>query len=265
MSAHPRHTFPGIVKSQMNRLRKLCSRDSDFRDAVKNLELRCLNSGYQKTMVTEILNSAASLMRNLRVVYKPILNNKLNVRLITLAGTSYVKKFKDFASRMNTILINSNVRIEIVQCTSTPLSKLLFNNGNGPRNIGTSDECAACRNNMVNDTGVVSSNVTGRQFKVNTTLSCCDGGIYVIDTNCSAQYTGKTIHYGIRSNEHFLQGGTAISPHIRNCEICNNAVEFNLTFVESYLQRGKYTLSEREYLWNTRIRGSINTHKILGT
>ena len=140
-----------------------------------------------------------------------------------------------------------------------------FNNGNGPRNIGTSDECAACRNNMVNDTGVVSSNVTGRQFKVNTTLSCCDGGIYVIDTNCSAQYTGKTIHYGIRSNEHFLQGGTAISPHIRNCEICNNAVEFNLTFVESYLQRGKYTLSEREYLWNTRIRGSINTHKILGT
>ena len=140
-----------------------------------------------------------------------------------------------------------------------------FNNGNGPRNIGTSDECAACRNNMVNDTGVVSSNVTGRQFKVNTTLSCCDGDIYVIDTNCSAQYTGKTIHYGIRSNEHFLQGGTAISPHIRNCEICNNAVEFNLTFVESYLQRGKYTLLEREYLWNTRIRGSINTHKILGT
>ena len=44
-------------------------------------------------------------------------------------------------------------------------------------------------------------------------LNCSDGGIYIIDTTCTAQYTGKTIHYGVRSNEHFLHGGTSISPH----------------------------------------------------
>ena len=117
-SAHPIHTFPGIVKSQMNRLRKLCSGDMEFKDVIKNLELRCLNSGYRKTMVTEILSSSESLTRNLSVVGKPMLNNNSSVRLVTLAGTSYVKKFEDFASRMHTTLGNSNIRIEIVHCTS---------------------------------------------------------------------------------------------------------------------------------------------------
>ena len=82
---------------------------------------------------------------------------------------------------------------------------------------------------------------TGRRFKVDTNLNCIDGGIYVIDTTCTAQYTGKTIHYGLRSNEHFLHGGTVISPHIQNCYVCNNATDFNVN-------RGKYSLSEREYL-----------------
>ena len=58
---------------------------------------------------------------------------------------------------------------------------------------------------------------------MDTNLNCSDGGIYVIDTTCTAQYTGKTVHYGARSNEHFLHGGTAISPHIQNCDVCNNA------------------------------------------
>ena len=81
-SAHPRHTFPGIVKHQMNRLCRLCSRDMDFKDAIQNLEFGCLNAGYRKTMVTEILSSAESLTRNLSVVAKPMVNNNLSVRLV---------------------------------------------------------------------------------------------------------------------------------------------------------------------------------------
>ena len=59
-----------------------------------------------------------------------MVNNNLSVRLVTFTGSSYVKKFKDFASRMHTTLGNSNNRIEIVHCTSASLSRLLFNNGN---------------------------------------------------------------------------------------------------------------------------------------
>ena len=45
-SAHPRHTFAGIVKSQLYRLRRLCSREVDFEEAVLDLKNRCLKSDY---------------------------------------------------------------------------------------------------------------------------------------------------------------------------------------------------------------------------
>ena len=50
-SAHPRHTFAGIVKSQMLRIRRICSSDEDYLNAIKELEIRCLNSGYSPVMV----------------------------------------------------------------------------------------------------------------------------------------------------------------------------------------------------------------------
>ena len=108
------------------------------------------------------------------------------------------RNFNDFASRVNAILVNSDIRNEIVHCTSASLSRLLFNNGNVSSNVSipSSDGFAACGHHMVNDTRVVRNNVTGRLFKVDKNLSCRDGGIYVIDTTCTAQYTGKTIHYG---------------------------------------------------------------------
>ena len=265
-SAHPRHTFPGIVKSQLYRLRRLCSRDTDFKVAAKDLEVRCINSGYQSKMVNDILSSANSLSRNLaHVPSHPVKDNV--VRLVTLAGSSYVHKFTDFASRMNRILSNSDIRIEVVRCTSSPISRLLFNNGDVISGSGdtVNDQCTACTNGIMNDTGYIKSNVTNRSFKVDTKLNCKNGGIYVADAACSAQYTGKTIHFGVRSREHFVQGSTAVSQHIQTCNRCNNVSDFKLTFVEDYLKRGKYSLLEREFLWNNRIRGSINTQKTLAS
>ena len=64
-SAHPRHTFPGIVKSQLLRLRRLCSLDKDFKNSVLELKKRCLNSGYSAEMVSNILNTAPTLIRTL--------------------------------------------------------------------------------------------------------------------------------------------------------------------------------------------------------
>ena len=49
-SAHPQHTFLEIVKSQLYRIWRLCSRDADFEEAVINLEKRCRNSGYSSKL-----------------------------------------------------------------------------------------------------------------------------------------------------------------------------------------------------------------------
>ena len=80
---------------------------------------------------------------------------------------------------------------------------------------------------------------------------------------CSSQYTGKTVHFGGRGTYHFHTNTTAISDHQRVCNQCSSPGNYCMTFVENYLSRGKYSLSEREMLWNTRIRGSINAQKTL--
>ena len=91
-SAHPRHTFSGIVKSQVYRLRRLCSRDVEFVKSVAELKIRCLNSCYPATMVNQILDNAPNISRNLRVdrnLEANVNDQKHVARLVTLSGTSY--------------------------------------------------------------------------------------------------------------------------------------------------------------------------------
>ena len=56
---------------------------------------------------------------------------------------------------------------------------------------------------------------------------------------------------------------SSVSDHMTNCNICYIPSDFHVNYVEHYDDRGKYSLSEREYLWDYRIKGSINLQKIL--
>lgn len=47
-SFHPKHTFRGIVKSQLLRLRRICTRETDFMDAVKTLFRALRTRGYSR-------------------------------------------------------------------------------------------------------------------------------------------------------------------------------------------------------------------------
>ena len=64
-SAHPSHTFVGIVKSQLIRLRRICSNNEDFNVSVENLKSRCLDSGYSASMVNRIIALVPTLERKL--------------------------------------------------------------------------------------------------------------------------------------------------------------------------------------------------------
>ena len=88
--------------------------------------------------------------------------------------------------------------------------------------------------------------------------------LYVVNGSCNEQYTGKTIHFGVRTNEHLLHDkSSAVHQHKQACDKCNQIGDFKVTLVENYLHRGKYTLSEREFLWNRRVKGFINLKKTL--
>jgi len=264
-SAHPRHTFAGIVKSQLFRLRKLCSKNSDFKEAVENLKNRCFKSGYSTSMVQEILDQAGTLERTLTPrSHTPPDNPKTSVRLVVLTGTPYEKKFIDFAKRMNQILASEKLKIEVVRSTAPTIGQLLFNNNNtfSIQECST-DNCVVCVNDLQNKSGVVKSFVTGTEYKISKNLTCNNGGIYVINGKCGGQYTGKTISNGNRCYYHFKTNTTAISDHKQKCNKCVGVDCYTVTFVENYQNRGKYSLSEREMLWNSRIKGVINGHKTL--
>ena len=92
-SAHPSHTFAGIVKSQLIRLRRICSNDEDFINSVDKLRIRCLDSGYNASMVGRILALAPSLHRklskdSLSTVETINSNIQFNVRLVILIFAS---------------------------------------------------------------------------------------------------------------------------------------------------------------------------------
>ena len=265
-SAHPRHTFPGIVKSQLYRLRRICSLQTDFEKAIQNLEKRCLNSGYNSKMVKNILNQAAVLER---ILVKPENNNTNEfeiVRLVILAGTGYEVEFCNFAKRMNSIVQSSGIHIEIVKSTSMTLSQLLFNN-NDKMNTAqkcSDSKCLICKNNIRCISGEIESKVTNSKFPVDSNMNCENGGIYAATGACSSQYTGKTVNFCGRFIEHFSKSKlSTIYSHRQQCNSCNNVGDFEVTYIENYHKRGKYSLSEREYLWNHRIKGTMNIQKTL--
>ena len=268
-SSHPRHTFPGIIKSQLYRLRRLCSRDVDYEKAVSDLKDRCLKSEYPVLMVNNILNNAPNITRTIsrnEVVAHAISEQPQIARLVVLSGTPYEKEFSNFASKMNA-LIGSRIKIEIVKSTAMSISRLLFNNCDTYeiRKDCDAQNCIICSNGMNKDNTLLTSTVSKISYKINSNLKCTNAGIYVVTGGCKEQYTGKTTgNYLLRTDEHFRKTKTSsVFQHREKCEKCSNLKDCSITFVEDYLGRGKYSLSEREYLWNSRVKGTLNIQKIL--
>ena len=161
---------------------------------------------------------------------------------------------------------HAQMKVTIIKTTGPTLGQLLFNNSNKIDNVSDCNlrGCIVCKNDIQNLSGVVTSTVTKSNFLVKNELDCSQGGIYVVSGACSAQYSVKTVHFGVRLKEHLkTHKASAVYCHMKDCHSCNEINDFQVTYVENYQNRGKYSLSEREYLWNWRIKGSINVQKTL--
>lgn len=264
-SAHPRYTFKGIIKSQLYRIRRLCSRDKEYKEACLSLKERCIASGYKPDVIEEIFNQSEFLPRNLDERTSVDNNDTHKIRLVTLAGTQYENQIYSFVSRMNRVLVNSKIKVEIVKTTGSSIAKILFNNNNTNNSMQDCGICFVCNNNNRNEREVVKSTVTGKSYKIANYLNCSNGGIYAVEGKCSDQYTGKTtVDFSNRMYEHLCkQKSSSVYKHNINCLQCNGIGDYKVSFIEDYRNRGKYTLSEREYLWNYRIKGIINGQKTL--
>ena len=265
-SAHPKHCFKGIVKSQLLRLRRLCSRDTDFFEAVSQLRKRCENSGYSLEMVDNILQQAHTLQRNLNQNRNNDFPDVISVRWVVLAGTSYENQIERFAQRINRILSHHKIKLEIVKCTGSTLGNLLFqNNVKSSVEHSCTNRCDVCSNDLRNDNMFVESPTNGRSYPVNPNLNCIDSGIYCISCSCLSLYVGKTTtQFNQRFKEHFNQSrSSAVLEHSKSCGVGSHKFDYSVQYLENMHSRGKYSLSEREYLWNERLRGLLNIQKTL--
>ena len=182
-----------------------------------------------------------------------------------MSGTWYENEFVKFSRRMNSLFQDSGLHIDIVISTSLSLGRLLFNNKEKqPSPPCTDNKCLVCKHDTLNVSGRITSNATGLSYAVDNSLRCTDGGIYVVTGACHSQYTGKTVDFCKRFKEHLSTSkSSTVYQHKTKCARCYIPQDFRLTFVENLFSRGKYSLSEREYLWNYRIKGSMNVQKTL--
>ena len=56
-SYHPKHTFPGVVKSQLLRFHRICTRHGDFLDATHTLFKVLVKRGYSRHLLRKALNT----------------------------------------------------------------------------------------------------------------------------------------------------------------------------------------------------------------
>ena len=197
--------------------------------------MRCIRFGYDLNMVQQILRPSYTSERRLSNIDRTSENQKISIRLVTLAGTSYEKEFINFAKQMNSYLASFGFKIEIVRSTAPTIGRVLFNNNNKSSVVQECNlnNCMVCPIGIQNKSGLIKSSVTNKEYKVEKYLSCNEGGIYVISAACSGQYTGKAVHFGNRNIYHFHINTTAISDHQRHCNQCSSPSSYSVTFVEN--------------------------------
>ena len=263
-SAHPQYTFKGIVKSQVYRLRRLCSRNEDYKTAIDGLRKRCINSGYDKKMVEETLRPAGNLKRELHSKIHTKVEANCKIRWVTLSNSIFEKDITTFVKKMNHLLKEHHVQFEIIKTTSPNIGSLLFNNFEKPKvNQKCLTTSTICDNDAQRDDKVVVSSINKQTYNINQHINCLNSGIYAITCKCTDQYFGKTtITHSGRYTQHWTTN-TTVNGHLNTCKSKPTLSDVKVQFLENVWDRGKYSLSEREYLWNKRLKGTINIQKTI--
>ena len=77
------------------------------------------------------------------------------------------------------------------------------------------------------------------------------------------QYAGKTtVTHKARYKQHWTKN-TSVRDHLSTCPSKPKVGDVKIQFLENVWNRGKYSLSEREFLWNKRLKGTINIQKTI--
>ena len=124
--------------------------------------------------------------------------------------------------------------------------------------------CFVCKNSARGDSECVVSSITNKKYHISPNIGCKNSGIYAITCKCVDQYSGKTtVTHGGRFKEHWTKSTSSVKAHLQSCKSKPSLTDVKVQFLENVWDRGKFSLSEREYLWNKRLKGNINIQKTI--
>jgi hypothetical protein len=192
------------------------------------------------------------------------------IRWVTMARSNMEEEIEKFAKSMNNVLRSENVGFELIKTTAPKLGNLLFNNSNQNNNLLTKNcttRCKVCGTSGRGEKRKAESKANNASYGIDENAKCCNSGIYMITCKCKEQYVGKTtVTFTQRYKEHWNNSkNTTVNQHIKSCTENPTNADVKVQFLENVWNRGKYSLSEREYLWNRRMKASINIQKTLKT
>ena len=165
---------------------------------------------------------------------------------------------------MNQALQSEKIQFELVKTTAPSIGRVLFNNYDRSDEVQPNCTCMVCANDIRGDKNTIVSSVTKNEYRIDSNTECYNSGIYGITCKCVGQYSGKTtVMFGKRYPEHWKSSGSSVHQHLQHRKCTDNPNDVKMQFLENVWDRGKYSLSEREYLWNRRLKGVINIQKVL--
>ena len=202
-SFHPKHTYKGVLKSQILRFKRICSFKEDFEQAC-----RILFKALEKR------NYSRSLMRKLK---RDIWNNYKQPPKKHIKATAPIPINSTPASNVSTHSL----------IDSAPSSPLPLTNTQPPRPLSTSvpacrTECKTCL--MIPSTTTFKSTSNNTEYTRRIDLTCKTRNIIYLITclKCKLQYVGET---GRTLNERMIDHRSSIK--------CNRATAVGIHFNEA--------------------------------
>lgn len=183
-SFHPKHTFRGIVKSQLLRFHKICTRDEDFKMATKTLFTALRNRGYSRSFLRQalktFLDQKSKQDKNIIPLISTFskasqqLNRKIKHNFDSMIqGSTTLKNYKIISAYRK----NKNLRDILVKSTLHPIT-------NTPRNACPQFQSRKWainyRTKMVYP---LQENIKAQSKNCVYLISC---------SKCKAQYVGET-------------------------------------------------------------------------
>lgn len=134
-SFHPKHTYRGLVKSQLIRFKRICTKHDDFKDAVNILFSSLRKRGYCRSFLRQCLSTFENTQQKTKSEPIPLITtfSTTSLRINSKLKTNYTTLIKEQGLLPNHQLIsayrrNQNLKDYLVRAELKPVQKITKDN-----------------------------------------------------------------------------------------------------------------------------------------